>query len=167
MATEGHELIAKLLHTFQVYKSTGAVELARKLYAKYSQVSPEFLKLRETIVHKKKEDSSYLRLHENIRKKPEFLENNGTQSLAQSQCTSDLVLDDAQSSIDVLHYPKSFAGIIDSYIDRIPFDERLAAQMIAEWNKYKDYTKARGFTTVLKREISDFVAKSKPSLKKN
>jgi len=39
---------------------------------------------------------------------------------------SDLVLEDAQSSIDVLHYPKTFEGIIDSYIDRIPYDEQLA-----------------------------------------
>jgi len=40
MVNEGHELVKKLLHTFQVYKSMGAAEEAKKLYAEYSEVSP-------------------------------------------------------------------------------------------------------------------------------
>ena len=42
MATEGHELIGKLLHAIQVYKSLGAVEKARALYEKYSEVPKEY-----------------------------------------------------------------------------------------------------------------------------
>ena len=31
--TEGHELVGKLLHAMQVYKSSGAIDRAKKLYA--------------------------------------------------------------------------------------------------------------------------------------
>jgi hypothetical protein len=39
-AEEGHELIGKLLNSFQVWKSLGAVDEARAFYAKYSKVGP-------------------------------------------------------------------------------------------------------------------------------
>jgi len=31
--------------------------------------------------------------------------------------------------------------------------------MLSEWNKYKEYTRAKNIKTVLKRDISDFIAK--------
>lgn len=42
---EGHELIKKLLHTMQVYKSLNAVDKARAFYAKYSKVDDKMLDL--------------------------------------------------------------------------------------------------------------------------
>ena len=47
--------------------------------------------------------------------------------------------------------------MIDSYIDRIHFDEYLIQQMLAEWSKYKDYIRAQNVNTVLKRDISEFI----------
>lgn len=43
---EGHELIGKLLKSFQVWKSLGAVEDAREFYAKYSKVGEKELKIK-------------------------------------------------------------------------------------------------------------------------
>ena len=43
---EGHELIGKLLSSFQVWKSLGAVEEAREFYAKYSQVGEREMKIK-------------------------------------------------------------------------------------------------------------------------
>lgn len=53
MNKEGHELIAKMLHTLQVYKSTGAVDRAREFYMHYSTVKPEDLEIRKSIIKKK------------------------------------------------------------------------------------------------------------------
>jgi dipeptidyl-peptidase III len=38
MFTEGHELVKNLLHIMQTYKSSGAVDRAKKFYDKYSEV---------------------------------------------------------------------------------------------------------------------------------
>ena len=47
MVKEGHELIKKLLHTLQVYKSLNAVEKAKAFYQKYSKVDDKMLKFAE------------------------------------------------------------------------------------------------------------------------
>jgi len=38
MFTEGHQLVTNLLHILQTYKSSGAVDRAKKFYDKYSEV---------------------------------------------------------------------------------------------------------------------------------
>ena len=43
MATEGRELLRKLLIVIQTYKSSGDFEKAQKFYQEYSAVSDEFL----------------------------------------------------------------------------------------------------------------------------
>jgi dipeptidyl-peptidase-3 len=61
---EGHELVGKLLHIMQVYKSAGAVDRAKKFYDQYSQVPEQMLKVRELM--KKKKRASSLALYSNI-----------------------------------------------------------------------------------------------------
>ena len=51
---EGHELVGKLLNIMQVYKSSGAVDRAKKFYEQYSQVPEEMLKVRELMKKKKR-----------------------------------------------------------------------------------------------------------------
>jgi hypothetical protein len=47
--TEGHDLISKLLLALQTYKSSGAVDRAKKLYEQYSQVPDDYRVIREII----------------------------------------------------------------------------------------------------------------------
>jgi len=47
---EGKELIRKFLIILQTYKSAGAVDLATKWYAEYSQVDEFFLKVRDLVI---------------------------------------------------------------------------------------------------------------------
>lgn len=54
LMTEGHELVGKLLNILQVYKSSGAVDRAKKLYDEYSAVPDLFLKYRDIMISKRK-----------------------------------------------------------------------------------------------------------------
>lgn len=47
--TEGKELIKKLLIILQTYKSSGAADRARAFYAKYSEVSDYFIRVRDLV----------------------------------------------------------------------------------------------------------------------
>lgn len=84
------------------------------MYEKYSQVSKEDLELRNII----KEKSKYqgLRLFDN-------LERNST----------------AKTPVSMVEYKEDFEGIISSYIDRLPFSERMYHQWVEEWDQYKSY----------------------------
>jgi hypothetical protein len=64
MNKEGHELVKKMLHTLQVYKSTGAVDRAREFYNHYSTVKPEDLEIRKAVI--KKKQAPGLRIFSNI-----------------------------------------------------------------------------------------------------
>lgn len=64
MVKEGHELVKKLLNIMQVYKSSGAVDRARKLYSDYSSVDDKYLELIKFFKSKKKPGG--LRTYPNI-----------------------------------------------------------------------------------------------------
>lgn len=54
LVKEGKELIRKFLLTIQTYKSSGAIDIASKFYAKYSEVDEFLLKVRDLVIKKKK-----------------------------------------------------------------------------------------------------------------
>ena len=90
-------MIEKLLIVLQTYKSSGNFEKGSEFYAKYSQVSPFFLKIRDLVISKKMPRK--LVLNNNLVKTPEGI-------------TPEV-------------YPENFEGIISSFQDRYPFDENL------------------------------------------
>lgn len=49
LAKEGHELIGKILSSFQVWKSLGAVDEAREFYTKYSKVTEKELAIKKIL----------------------------------------------------------------------------------------------------------------------
>lgn len=119
LMNEGVQLISKLLHALQVYKSLGAHDLGRALYLKYSEVPPYFLSLRSRI--KERHKSQWLRLFPGM----ELYQNNTMKAPAPR----------------LKNYAKNFEGIIMSHQDRIPFSESMYNMWIQEWNRYKDYLK--------------------------
>ena len=125
---EGHELIGKMLHAIQVYKSLGDSERARKFYDKYSEVPQKFFQYKAMM--QKKPHYQGLRLFANMAK-------NGTDKSALGQ------FDSHQETINtgLVEYNENFKGIISSYEDRIPYSANMAKTMIKEWNKYKSYLK--------------------------
>jgi hypothetical protein len=66
-AEEGHQLIGKLLNSFQVWKSLGAIDEARAFYEKYSKVGPTELKIKKLLGNVPKTQG--IRLFQNIEKK--------------------------------------------------------------------------------------------------
>lgn len=54
LVKEGKELIRKFLIILQTYKSAGAIDIASKWYAKYSEVDDFFLEVRKLVLKKKK-----------------------------------------------------------------------------------------------------------------
>lgn len=123
--TEGHELISKMLHTFQVYKSFGDIEAARKFYAKYSAVTEKELQLKRMLESESKSQS--VRLFQNIDK-----EYDGCKRFDCASMNPKVVP-------TLKNYQKNFIGIISSFIDRYPFNKRLVDTMLAEWMKTKDF----------------------------
>jgi dipeptidyl-peptidase III len=109
---EGKELIRKFLIILQTYKSSGAVELATKFYAEYSQVDEFFLKVRELVI---------------IKKKPRRIELNNN------------LVRYNEKQIEPATYPESFEGIIHSYSDRFPATTALLDQIVGEWDKTKSF----------------------------
>lgn len=109
---EGKEMIRKFLIILQTYKSSGAVELATKFYAEYSQVDEFFLQVRELVVAKKK--PRRIELNNNLTRYNETL-------------------------IEPTTYPESFEGIIHSYSDRFPATQALLDQIVSEWDKTKTH----------------------------
>jgi hypothetical protein len=65
--TEGHELIGKLLKSFQVWKSLGADKEAREFYTKYSLVGEKELKIKKILSSVPKTQG--IRLFQNMEKK--------------------------------------------------------------------------------------------------
>jgi hypothetical protein len=122
---EGHELIGKLLKSFQIWKSLGAVEDAREFYAHYSKVGETEMKIKHILNSVPKQQA--IRLFQNIEKKQK----------------GKLKFDMARNEPDVVpslrSYQRNFIGVIKSYIDRIPFSVGLYNQIIGEWNKTKKY----------------------------
>ncbi len=98
LMNEGKELIRKFLVILQTYKSAGAVDLATKWYAEYSQVDEFFLKVRDLVIKKKK---------------PRRIELNNNLIRYNEQVIEPIV------------YPESFEGIIKSFADRFPATEEL------------------------------------------
>jgi len=92
------------------------------------------LNLRTLIGKKTAGKSAAFRLHENLRR-----DAGNSLSLVQS----DQVLGNDQSSIKVIGYPETFSGVINSFIDRFPFDEKLFNQINGEWSKYKSYLRVK------------------------
>ena len=39
----------------------------------------------------------------------------------------------------LVKYEISYSGIINSFVDRFPFNQKLAHEMLAEWDKYKGF----------------------------
>lgn len=114
---EGHELIGKLLHAMQVYKSSGAVDRAKKLYAEYSKVPDEYLKMKKIMLSRRRPIG--LRLFSNILKK--------------SDLAKETSIDPDQSVPELINYPETFEGIIYSFADRVPFSTKLYTEMLQEW----------------------------------
>jgi len=106
---EGIELIKKMLHAFQVYKSLAAVDKAREFYAKYSKVDDKYLHVQEMLNSKPKH--SGLRLFQNLAKN--------------STTIKKFDNDPNLKKPSIITYQNNFAGVIKSYIDRIPFSNSL------------------------------------------
>jgi dipeptidyl-peptidase-3 len=96
----------------QTYKSSGAIELATKFYAEYSQVDDFFMKVRDLVIAKKK--PRRIELNNNLVRYNEKV-------------------------IEPTVYPESFEGIIHSYADRFPATKTLLDQIISEWDKTKAF----------------------------
>ena len=122
---EGIELIKKMLHAFQVYKSLAAVDKAREFYAKYSKVDDKYLHVQEMLNSKPKH--SGLRLFQNLAKN--------------STTIKKFDNDPNLKKPSMITYQNNFAGVIKSYIDRIPFSNSLYQEMIGEWNKTKSFVR--------------------------
>lgn len=111
--TEGHELIGKLLYTLQVYKSSGSYDRARKLYDDYSSVSDHFLKYRDIVISKRR--PGYLRSYPNL----ELISSN---SLSEGNSTEQT---ENGNKVEIKEYEESINGLISSFADRYPFNEKL------------------------------------------
>jgi len=94
----------------QTFKSSGCAERATKFYNEYSEVSDFFLKIREIVFSKKK---------------PRRIELNNN------------LVRYNENSIEPLHYPTAFEGVIMSVADRFPYSSELRHQVVNTWNKYK------------------------------
>lgn len=108
--TEGRQLISDLLVVLQTFKSSGCLERGARFYAEYSEVTDEFLKMRDIVLSKKK---------------PRRLDLNNNLVRYSEDCIQPVV------------YPECHEGIILSYADRYPFNRQLYDQVIGEWNKHK------------------------------
>jgi dipeptidyl-peptidase-3 len=98
----------------QTYKSTGANERGAKFYAEYSEVTEFFLKFREIVIKKKK---------------PRRVDVNN------NLCRY------SESSIEPVHYPENFEGLILSYADRYQFNKALYKQIKGVWDEHKETLK--------------------------
>mmetsp|Transcript_15338 Transcript_15338/g.23614 ORF Transcript_15338/g.23614 Transcript_15338/m.23614 type:complete len:161 (+) Transcript_15338:2384-2866(+) len=153
----------------QIYKSTGALDRAQNLYKEYSQVTPEWLKVRDIIKTKRK--SPALRLFDNISKAVPHSSNatnlivNGTTSLHQRVVDKkvemeDLEKEEADQAAPVLvDYSEDIPSIIYSFIDRYHFDEKLMNQMLREWLPHKDDLRVNFRTNLFGGGESDFAQK--------
>ena len=97
MFTEGHEQVKNLLHILQTYKSSGAVDRARKFYDKYSEI-PSWMSQITAIV-KKNRKAPHLR---------SFI----TTKLAQAK----------GQSPEFTLYEENIDGLITSLVDKYKFD---------------------------------------------
>ena len=95
MFTEGHELVKNLLHIMQTYKSSGAVDRAKKFYDKYSEVPQWMSKINEIV--KKNRKAPYLR------------------SFIQSK------IDNNKAQFTL--YEENIDGLISSLVDRYHFND--------------------------------------------
>ena len=93
---EGREMITRFLMILQTYKSSGCIERAAKFYSKYSEVTGDFLKIRDIVIKSKK---------------PRRVELNNNLIRYNEKC------------IEPTHYPETFEGLIHSYADRFPFNK--------------------------------------------
>ena len=110
--TEGRQLITEFLIILQTYKSSGAVDRAKAFYDKYSEVKDIFLDIRDIVIEKKK---------------PRRVELNNN------------IVRYNEKTIEPLHYPETFEGIIHSYIDRFPPTEKLVQTILDQWMPTKDF----------------------------
>jgi len=109
---EGRGLIRDFLIILQTYKSSGCIERGEKFYAKYSEVSGDFLKIRDIVIETKK--PRRVELNNNLVRYNEKV-------------------------IEPIVYPETLEGIIYSFADRFPCTRDLLDQVIGEWSKTKDY----------------------------
>lgn len=100
LMTEGVRLIKDLLNALQVYKSMAAEDLGRALYAKYSKVEPDMMKIRARI--KDRSEAQVLNLAPGLK----------------------LEMDKPGVHLpEYFFYPKSIEGIIESHREKLPFTE--------------------------------------------
>lgn len=111
LMAEGRELIKEFLIILQTYKSSGAVERAQKMYAHYSKVDGDFLKMRDLVI---------------ANKKPRRVE------------VQTNLMRYNEKSIQPMNYPECFEGLIHSFADRFPFNEELVQQVMSQWIPNKD-----------------------------
>ena len=112
LVTEGKQLITEFLIILQTYKSSGAVERAKQFYDKYSEVKDIFLEIRKIVIEKKK---------------PRRIELNNN------------LVRYNEKTIEPLHYPETFEGIVHSYIDRYPPTKKFIDTVLSQWMPTKDF----------------------------
>jgi hypothetical protein len=118
-------LIGKVLNSFQVWKSLGAVEEAKEFYKKYSKVTEKELRIKKILSSVPKQQG--IRLFQNLERK------------AKGKVKFDSAKTDPSVMPTLKSYQRNFIGVIKSYVDRIPFNVQLYNQVIGEWNKTKKY----------------------------
>ena len=90
----GQEIVIKILTYLHIWKCTGDIESAKSFYDKYSIVNEYFLKIIKKL--KYNQFSKYLELYHNL----------------------DIDMD---QNINIIDYPVTLEGIINSYVDRYFF----------------------------------------------
>uniref|UniRef100_A0A7S3IRZ9 dipeptidyl-peptidase III n=1 Tax=Strombidium inclinatum TaxID=197538 RepID=A0A7S3IRZ9_9SPIT len=110
LVKEGKDLITKLLLVLQTYKSSGCIEKARAFYAKYSEVSDFFIRVRNIV--QKNMRPRRLELFNNLQRYSE-------------------------EAIEPVLYPENQQAIIQSYAERYRFDKDLYTQVKSEWDAHK------------------------------
>lgn len=124
---EATQLIGKMLSSFQVWKSLGAIDEAKAFYAKYSKVGSFELKLKH-LMHSLPRGQA-IRLFQNIERHTP-----NTVKFDSGRYDGNIVP-------TLRNYQRNFIGVIKSYVDRYPFSVALYNQIIGEWNKTKRFLK--------------------------
>ncbi|BFZ07144.1 hypothetical protein BsWGS_10183 [Bradybaena similaris] len=110
----GKPAIGAFLRKLQVYKSTGDVESARKMYSRYSDVndqdSPKFLSLRSIVMDRKQPRKLFVQHHT-------YLEN---------------------ESVSLKSYDASPSGLVQSFVDRFPSSD-IDNVILDLWQKEKPF----------------------------